>query len=240
MFYVQKVFPIFFLFFFFLQQQQPHNFFHYIALIVSLKARLHCKSPGQIGGAAWSSGLVEQLKSPGVDDKPSGFIASNEADRLRHLFWLNIGKHQKKAGRLRNIWFFWPQFSSSKRPPPRMRARTRTHTHTHTHTHHHNREFKGSVIAVGGNWMTKIMAKKIENKFSKMLDEDTILRIWWSCDCDGGNWVTKIAAKKIELTFPIFSAAIFVTQFPPSQSRDPLKFMILCCSTILRIYPSQS
>ncbi len=27
-----------------------------------VKARPHCKSPGQIGGATWPSGLVEQLK----------------------------------------------------------------------------------------------------------------------------------------------------------------------------------
>ncbi len=57
--------------------------------------------------------------------------------------------------------------------------------------------------------MTKIAAEKIENKFSKMLDEDTILRIQQSCDCDGRNWVMKIAAKKIELTFSIFLSRDF-------------------------------
>ncbi len=33
--------------------------------------------------------------------------------------------------------------------------------------------------------------------------------------------MTKIAAEKIENVSLIFSAAIFVTQFPPSQSQDP-------------------
>ncbi len=44
-----------------------------------LKARPHCASHNQIGGATWPSSLVEQLKSLGVEDKPSGFIISNEA-----------------------------------------------------------------------------------------------------------------------------------------------------------------
>ncbi len=69
----------------------------------TLKAHLRCKSPSQIGGATWPSGLVEQLKSSGVDDKPSGFIASNEADRLRHPVWLNGVKRQRKADRLRSL-----------------------------------------------------------------------------------------------------------------------------------------
>ncbi len=62
------------------------------------------------------------------------------------------------------------------------------------------------------------------SKLSKMLDENTILRIRGSCDCDGGEigWQkSKIAAEKIENVSSIFSAAIFVTQFPPSQSQDP-------------------
>ncbi len=59
-----------------------------------------CKSPGRIGGAAWSNGLVEPLKCPRVDDKPSGFIASNEASRLRQPVWLNVGKHKRKSGQL--------------------------------------------------------------------------------------------------------------------------------------------
>ncbi len=73
----------------------------------------------------------------------------------------------------------------------------------------------------GGNWITKIVAEKIWNKFSKLLDEDTISQIRGSWDYDGGNWVTKIAARKIELTFSIFSAAIYITQFSPLQSQDP-------------------
>ncbi len=67
------------------------------------KEHPHCKSPDQIGGATWPSGLVEQLKIPGVGDKLSGFIASNEADRLRHPVRLNGGKHQRKADRFRSL-----------------------------------------------------------------------------------------------------------------------------------------
>ncbi len=64
------------------------------------------KSPSQIGEATWPSGLVEQLKSPGVDDKPSGFIASNKGDRFHHLIWLNGGKCQRKADQIRSLQFF--------------------------------------------------------------------------------------------------------------------------------------
>ncbi len=60
-------------------------------------ARPHCKSPGLIGGVACPSGLVEQLKYPSVDDKLSSLITSNEANWLRHLVRLNVGKHQRKA-----------------------------------------------------------------------------------------------------------------------------------------------
>ncbi len=34
-----------------------------------IKTRLHCKLPVQSGGATWPRSLVEQLKSPGVNDK---------------------------------------------------------------------------------------------------------------------------------------------------------------------------
>ncbi len=42
-------------------------------------------------------------KRPRVDDKLSGFITSNEANRLRHPVWLNVGKKQRKAGRLHSL-----------------------------------------------------------------------------------------------------------------------------------------
>ncbi len=80
-------------------------------------------------------------------------------------------------------------------------------------------------------------AKTIENKFSKTLDEDTISRIRASCDCDRGNWETKIASKKIKRTFSIFSAAIFVTQFPPSRSQDPQIHNIVSSSNIFENLP---
>ncbi len=102
------------------------------------------------------------------------------------------------------------------------------------------REFKVPAIVMGGNWMTKIVVKKIENKYSKILDEGTILWIQVSCYCDGGNWMTKITGEKIELTFLIFSDAIFFTQFP-HRNRRILEFAILRLRlTFLRIYPSQS
>ncbi len=53
----------------------------------------------------WSS-LVEWLKNPGVDDTPTGFITSNEGDRLRHPVRLNVGKRPRKGGQLRSLWFF--------------------------------------------------------------------------------------------------------------------------------------
>ncbi len=76
------------------------------SVIRCIKAHPHCKSTDQIGGATWPSGMVGQLKSPGVDDKPSGFIASNRANRLRHPIRLNVGKCQRIACRLRSLWFF--------------------------------------------------------------------------------------------------------------------------------------
>ncbi len=74
-------------------------------------------------------------------------------------------------------------------------------------------------------------------KFSKMLEEETISQISGFCDCDVENWVTKIAAKKIELTFLIFSVAIFVTQFLPSQSQDPRICDIVSSSNIFGNLP---
>ncbi len=72
---------------------------------IFVKARPHYKSPCQLGEATWPSSLVEQLKSSGVNDKPSSFIVSNEADRLRHPVRLNGGKCQRKANRLRHFRF---------------------------------------------------------------------------------------------------------------------------------------
>ncbi len=74
------------------------------------KALTHCKLPGQIGGETWPRGLVEKFVNPGVDDKPSGFIASNKANRLRHPVWLNVGKCQRKIDQLRSLLFFDSNF----------------------------------------------------------------------------------------------------------------------------------
>ncbi len=84
---------------------------------VNLKAGPQCQSPSQIGGAAWPSGLVEQLKSPGVDNKLSGFIVSNEANWLHHLVRLNVGKHQRKPGQFRRLQFFARNFRHLLPPP---------------------------------------------------------------------------------------------------------------------------
>ncbi len=54
------------------------------------------------------SGLIEQLKYPHVDDKASDFITSNEANWLCHPVWLNVGKHQRKAG----DFVYWKDFAS--------------------------------------------------------------------------------------------------------------------------------
>ncbi len=79
--------------------------------------RPHCKLPDQIDGATWPNGLVEQLKSLGVEDKPSGFITSNEADRLCHLVQLNGGKCQRKADQPRSLRFFFNAIFIIHSPP---------------------------------------------------------------------------------------------------------------------------
>ncbi len=88
---------------------------------VRVKARQHCKSPGQIDGATWSSGMTEQLKSSGVDDELIVFITSNEADWLRYPVWLNGGKHQRKANRLHSINFFSAAIFIIHSPPDHNR-----------------------------------------------------------------------------------------------------------------------
>ncbi len=57
----------------------------------------------QVAGPKRWSGLVKQLKYPLVDDKWSSFITSNKAYRFRHPIQPNVGKHQRKAGRLRSL-----------------------------------------------------------------------------------------------------------------------------------------
>ncbi len=88
-----------------------------------IKAHPHCKSPGQIGGTTWTSGLVEQLKRSGVDDK----AIANEADQLRHLVRLNGGKRRRKATRLCSLRLcsLRAQFSLSTSPPPHTHLITR-------------------------------------------------------------------------------------------------------------------
>ncbi len=185
----------------------------YCKLVCGLKARLHCKSLDQIGRATWPSSLVGQLKSPGVDDKPSSFIASNEADRLCHPVQLNVGKRQRKADRLRSFRFFRPQFSSSTRPPPNHKLQSQ--------------DPRIHVIASSSNIFENF-------NFSKILDEDAISRIREFCDCSGRkqddenrgrknlkqilktidrrNRVTKIMAEKIEnIGFSSFEILTYIT-----------------------------
>ncbi len=123
----------------------------------------------------------------------------------RENLWNCTSNEYKNKNKPHDVFdFFRQQFSSSSPSSPPSPP-------------HPNRKFEGPAIAMGGNWMTKVVAEKIKNKFLKMLYEDTISQIRGSCDCNGRNWVTKIAAKKIELTFRIFSAAIAITQFPPIE-----------------------
>ncbi len=70
-------------------------------------------------------------------------------------------------------------------------------------------KFEGAAIVMG--------------KFSKMLDEDTILRIQGSYDCDGergGDWAMKIVAENIENVSSIFFGYDFRHRISPSQSQD--------------------
>ncbi len=82
-------------------------------------------------------------------------------------------------------------------------------------------ELPGPVIAMEGNWMTKITVKKNRKHILKNVGQrhnianSRSLRLRW------GNWMTKIRAEKIELTFSIFSTAIFVTQFSSIASVKP-------------------
>ncbi len=199
-----------------------------------VKACPQYKSPDQIGGATWPSGLVGQLKSPDADDKPSGFIASNKADRLHHPVWLYVGKRKRKADRLRSLRFFWPQFWSSTPTLSITIAGLRLCqtflkilNSQKCWTKMQYREFEGPAIAMEGggrSQKTKIVAKKIENKFSKLLmgeigwrksrRKNRTRRFNFSC-CDfcrptthtlprpsqssqDHRWVTKIAPKKLK------------------------------------------
>ncbi len=59
------------------------------------------------------------------------------------------------------------------------------------------------------------------NKFPKMFDEDSILRIRGPCDdCDCGWRVTKIVAEKIILTFRFFLALFFRHPLRPCDDCD--------------------
>ncbi len=65
-------------------------------MTASVKAHPHCKLPGQISVVAWPSGLVEQLINLLMDNMPSGFIMSNEANWLPHPVRLNIVNIKEK------------------------------------------------------------------------------------------------------------------------------------------------
>ncbi len=132
------------------------------------KAHPHCKLPSQIGGATWSSGLVEQLTSLGVDDKPSG-IVSNKTDHLRHPVWLNGGKLQRKD----EVSDFFD------------------HNFCHP-LHSHPITIAGPWIRNIAS-----SSNIFENfKFSKMLDKDAISIAMGGGGRGGRNWMTKIAAEK--------------------------------------------
>ncbi len=80
--------------------------------------------------------------------------------------------------------FFWTQFLSSTHPSP-SHCRTLKLAKLHLHqtflkilnsqkcwTKTQYCEFEDPGLAMEGNWMTKIVTKKIENKFSKLLMEE--------------------------------------------------------------------
>ncbi len=194
--------------------------------------------------ATWLNGLVEQLKSPGV------FIASNEASRLRHPVRLNVCKHQRKADRLHSLRFFRSQFLSYT--PPflyhnrriiefailRLRQTFLKILNSQKYwTKTQYREFKGPATAMGGNWMTKIAAEKIENYFSKMLDEYTILRIRGSCNCNGEFGWQKSWPKILYWCFRFFQPRFSSPNFPSSQSQNPQICDIVSSSNIFENLP---
>ncbi len=104
-----------------------------------------------------------------------------------------------------------------------------------------------SLIAIAGPWNLQYCFfvqhfwefKIFKNEWQRCnIANSRDLRLWWvnSQNCwtkiqyhesedlviaVGGNWVTKITAEKIKNVSSIFSATIFVTQFPPLQSQDP-------------------
>ncbi len=119
----------------------------------------HCKSPSQIGGADWPSSLVEWLKNPGVDDKPSGFIMLNKANRLRHPVQLNVGKCQKKkTGRLSSLRFFSASIFVTHSSPPLITITGPSNLRYCIFVQHF-----WSCASDGENWVMKIAAEKIEN-----------------------------------------------------------------------------
>ncbi len=74
-------------------------------------------------------------------------------------------------------------------------------------------------------------------KFSKLLDDDTILRIWGSCDCDGGKLGEKNRGwkKKSGTSVQFFQPWFLSPNFLHRNCRA-LKFAILCLSpTFLKI-----
>ncbi len=101
-------------------------------------------------------------------------------------------------------------------------------------------EFAGPATAMEGNWMTKIVAEKIEYKFSSMLDEDNIanstaLRLRW------GKLGDKNRRRKNETDIFNFFSHDFCHPIFPRRNRRILDFAILCLrQTFFRIYSSQS
>ncbi len=69
------------------------------------------------------------------------------------------------------------------------------------------RQFEGHAIGMG--------------KFSKLLNDDTILRIQGSCDCDEGKLGERNCGwKNRKCQFDVFQLRFLSPNFPPSQSQD--------------------
>ncbi len=129
---------------------------------VYIKASPHCKSPCQISVTTWPGSLVEQLKSSGVDDKPSDFIASSEANQLCYPVPLSGGKRQKKK----------------KRPTSWSQIFLATIFVIHSPLPSQSQDPRIRNIVSSSNIFENF-------KFSKMLDENAISQIPGSCDRNG-------------------------------------------------------
>ncbi len=156
---------------------------------------------------------------------------SNKADRLRHPVRINVSKCQRKAGQLRSLWFFRSQFSSLAPPPFPITIAGPSNSRYCVFVQHfwefkikcwtktQYRKFQGPAIAMGGNWVTKIAAKKIKPQLKK-------------------------SKTSVQFFRPQFSSLNLTSPHPhprPNHNHHrTFKFAILSLrQTFLRIYPSQ-